>query len=156
MLCQPSRLKTWISLFFKNTEDENIQKTVEQAETQLFEEQDENQTDGQNELGSCTPTLHQVFHCFIIESQKVPYSRSEITNLNTSCCKTLREQTNYFFQANYNDVHTGNQSRDLVFVSLTLDLIDSKDDAFSRPVTRGTRAFRANKGAYHNRKPCLK
>ncbi|RMX40087.1 hypothetical protein pdam_00002301 [Pocillopora damicornis] len=41
------------------TKDENLQKNVEQAETQLFEEQDENQTDGQNELGSCTPTLHQ-------------------------------------------------------------------------------------------------
>lgn len=51
---------------FQNTEDENLQKNVEQAETQLFEEQDENQTDGQNELGSCTPTLHQVFHCFVI------------------------------------------------------------------------------------------
>ena len=53
---------------FQNTEDENLQKNVEQAETQLFEEQDENQTDGQNELGSCTPTLHQVFHCFVIRA----------------------------------------------------------------------------------------
>ncbi|CAH3156809.1 unnamed protein product [Pocillopora meandrina] len=48
-----------VTNIYGTVEDENLQKNVEQVETQLFEEQDENQTDGQNELGSCTPTLHQ-------------------------------------------------------------------------------------------------
>lgn len=48
-----------VTNIYGTVEDENLQKNVEQTETQLFEEQDENQTDGQNELGSCTPTLHQ-------------------------------------------------------------------------------------------------
>ncbi|PFX32156.1 Latrophilin-1 [Stylophora pistillata] len=85
---------------FGTVEDEYLQENAEQTEAQLNEEKGENQTDGQNEPRSCTPTSNQTSE----ESRKEHASVE--TSLTCSCKSASQSNLPDVIQTDYkgNDI----------------------------------------------------